>query len=182
MDASIGQYAMQDLAGDNEEIREQLREITSWFPSIEMMRNHARGLIKVMREDEKVRAFPPGYCVPPSAVILWAMREVQRSTNPKQRARWWMYRSLRMTAPQPDPTRIASRTERVTDAVLALPVAVHEPDVQIIPAVFTAKKKKVVKQEVLDEAGDKDKKKREPKKKVLGVVRRSERLKKLQNN
>ncbi|KAI5009371.1 hypothetical protein ZWY2020_011508 [Hordeum vulgare] len=53
MDASIGwQKVVQDLAGDNEEIREQLREITGWFPSIEMMRNHARGLIKVMREDE----------------------------------------------------------------------------------------------------------------------------------
>ncbi|KAI5008215.1 hypothetical protein ZWY2020_009263 [Hordeum vulgare] len=148
-----------------------------------MMRNHARGLIKVMREDEKVRAFPPGYCIPPSAVILWAMREVQRSTDLKQRARWWMYHSSRMTTLQPDPTRLASRTERVTDAVIALPAAVHEPDVQIILPVFTAKKKKVVKQEVLDEAGDKDKKKkREPKNKVLGVVRRSERLKKLQKN
>ncbi|KAI5009788.1 hypothetical protein ZWY2020_011925 [Hordeum vulgare] len=90
MDASIGcQKAVQDLAGDNEEIREQLWEIMGWFPSNEMMRNHVCGLIKVMREDEK---------------------------------------------------------------------------------------------EVLDEAGDKDKKKREPKKKVLGVVRRLERLKKLQNN
>ncbi|KAI5007793.1 hypothetical protein ZWY2020_008841 [Hordeum vulgare] len=148
-----------------------------------MMRNHARGLIKVMREDEKVRAFPPGYCVPPFAIILWVMREVQRFTDPKQHARWWMYRSWRMTTPQSDPTCLASRTERVTDAVLALPAAFHEPDVQIIPPVFTAKKMKVVKQEVLDEEGDKDKKKkREPKKKVLGVVRRSERLKKLQNN
>ncbi|KAI5016327.1 hypothetical protein ZWY2020_006178 [Hordeum vulgare] len=59
MDASIGwQKAVQDLAGDNEEIREQLREITGWFPSIEMMRNHARGLIKVMREDKKVVDVP----------------------------------------------------------------------------------------------------------------------------
>ncbi|KAI5009624.1 hypothetical protein ZWY2020_011761 [Hordeum vulgare] len=60
MDQSIGwQKAMQDLADDNQEIREQLREITGWFPSIEMMQNHARGLIKVMREDEKLRASPP---------------------------------------------------------------------------------------------------------------------------
>ncbi|KAI5016804.1 hypothetical protein ZWY2020_028709 [Hordeum vulgare] len=101
MDASIGwQKAMQDLAGDNEEIREQLREITSWFPSIEMMRNHARGLIKVMREDEKVRAFPT--LRPTFAVILWAMRGVQRSTKEAAR-RWWMYRSLRIAA-WPDPT------------------------------------------------------------------------------
>ncbi|KAI4964429.1 hypothetical protein ZWY2020_005816 [Hordeum vulgare] len=149
-----------------------------------MMRNHAVADQGHARDEGP--CLPPGYCVPPSAVILWAMREVKRSTNPKQRARWWMYRSSRMTAPQPDPTRLASRTERVTDAVLALPVAIHEPDVQIIPPVFTAKKKKVVdaiKQEVLDEAGDKDKKKkREPKKKVLGLVRRSEHLKKLKNN
>ncbi|KAE8786854.1 hypothetical protein D1007_39312 [Hordeum vulgare] len=133
-----------------------------------MMRNHARGLIKVMREDEKLRASPPpGYCVPPSVVILWAVREVQRTTDPTQRARWWMYRSSRMTAPQPDPTRLASRTERVTDVVLALPAAVLGPEVQIIPPVFT---------------GNNNKKKREPKKSVLGVLRRSERLKNPKNN
>ncbi|KAI4994776.1 hypothetical protein ZWY2020_034679 [Hordeum vulgare] len=160
MDQSIvSQKAVQDLAGDNQEILEQLHEITGWFPSIEMMRNHARGLIKVMREDEKLRAFPPGYYVPPSSILLWAMREVQRTTDPMQRARWWMYRSSRMTAPQPDPTRLASRTQRVTDAVLALPAAVLDPEVQIIPPVFTS--------------GNKKKK---------PVVRRSERLKNLKNN
>ncbi|KAI4975849.1 hypothetical protein ZWY2020_049456 [Hordeum vulgare] len=58
MDQSIAwQKVVQDLAGDNQETREQLREITGWFPSIEMMRNHAHGLIKVMREDEKLHAF-----------------------------------------------------------------------------------------------------------------------------
>ncbi|KAE8819580.1 hypothetical protein D1007_02572 [Hordeum vulgare] len=160
MDQSIAwQKAVKDLAGNNQEICEQLREITGWFPSIEMMRNHARGLIKVMREDEKLRAFPPGYCVPPSSVLLWGMREVQRTTDPTQRARRWMYRSSRMTAPQPDPTRLASRTERVTDVVLALPAAVLDPEVQIIPPVFTG--------------GNKKKK---------PVVRRSERLKNLKNN
>ncbi|KAI5020877.1 hypothetical protein ZWY2020_054287 [Hordeum vulgare] len=107
MDASIcWQKAVQDLADDNQDIREQLREITGWFPSIEMMRDHARGLIK------------------------------------------------------PDPTRLASRTERVTDAVL-------DPEVQIIPPVFT---------------GGNKKKKRETKKPVVGVVRRSERIKNLKNN
>ncbi|KAI5000463.1 hypothetical protein ZWY2020_005052 [Hordeum vulgare] len=131
MDQSIAwQKAVQDLAGDNQEICEQLREITGLFPSIEMMRNHAHGLIKV-----------------------------QRTTDPTHRARWWMYRSSRMTAPQPDPTRLASRTERVTDVVLALPAAVLDPEVQIIPPVFTG--------------GNKKKK---------PVVRRSERVKNLKNN
>ncbi|KAI5005696.1 hypothetical protein ZWY2020_032939 [Hordeum vulgare] len=139
MDQSIGwQKAVQDLASDNQEIREQLREITGWFPSIEMMRNLARGLIKV-----------------------------QRTTDLMQRARWWMYRSSRMMASQPDPTRLASRTERVTDVVLALPAAVLDPEVQIILPVFTSGNKK---------------KKREPKKPVVGVVRHSERLKNLKNN
>ncbi|KAI4989307.1 hypothetical protein ZWY2020_036624 [Hordeum vulgare] len=47
MDQSIAwQKVVQDLAGNNQEIREQLREITGWFPNIEMMRNDARGLIK----------------------------------------------------------------------------------------------------------------------------------------
>ena len=70
MDQSIAwQKSVQDLAGNNQEIREQLREITGWFPSIEMMRNHARGLIKVMREDEKLCAFPPATAshLPPSS-------------------------------------------------------------------------------------------------------------------
>ncbi|KAI4984787.1 hypothetical protein ZWY2020_017417 [Hordeum vulgare] len=139
MDQSIAwQKAVQDLAGDNQEIREELREITGWFPSIEMTRNHARGLIKV-----------------------------QHTTYPTQRTRWWMYRSSRMTAPQPDLTRLASRTERVTDVVVALPAAVLDPEVQIIPPVFT---------------GGNKKKKREPKKPVVGVVRRSERVKNLKNN
>ncbi|KAE8817151.1 hypothetical protein D1007_05360 [Hordeum vulgare] len=163
MDQSIAwQKAVQDLTGNNQEIHEQLREITGWFPSIEMMRNHARGLIKVMREDEKLRAFPLGYCVRPSSVILWAMREVQRTTDPTQRARWWMYCSSRMTAPQLDPTHLASRTERVTDDVLALPAAVLDPEAQIIPPVFTGGNKK--------------------KKPVVGVVCCSERLKNLKNN
>ncbi|KAI5011585.1 hypothetical protein ZWY2020_013722 [Hordeum vulgare] len=60
MDQSIAwQKVVQDLTGDNQEIREQLREITGWFPSVEMMQNHGCGLIKVMREDEKLRASPP---------------------------------------------------------------------------------------------------------------------------
>ncbi|KAE8771469.1 hypothetical protein D1007_56637 [Hordeum vulgare] len=134
MDQSITwQKAVQDLAGNNQKIREQLREITGWFPSIEMMRNYARGLIKVMREDEKLRAFHRGYCIPPSSVLLWAMWE-------------------------PGPTRLASR-ERVTDAILALPAVVLDPEVQIIPRVFTG--------------GNKKKK---------PVVRHSERLKNLKNN
>ncbi|KAI4981217.1 hypothetical protein ZWY2020_021702 [Hordeum vulgare] len=90
-----------------------------------MMRNHALGLVKVMRDDEKARAFPTGYNISPSTVLLWAMREVQRSPDPRQRARWWMYRSSKMTPPQPDPTRLASRTEGVIDVVPAIPTPVN---------------------------------------------------------
>ncbi|KAI4988814.1 hypothetical protein ZWY2020_036131 [Hordeum vulgare] len=53
------------------------------------------------------------------------MREVQRSPDPRQRARWWMYLSSEMTLPQPDPTRLASRTEGVTDIVPAIPAPVN---------------------------------------------------------
>ncbi|KAE8804372.1 hypothetical protein D1007_19390 [Hordeum vulgare] len=53
------------------------------------------------------------------------MREVQRSPNPRQRSRWWMYPSSKMTSPQPDPTRLASRTEVVTDVVPAIPTPVN---------------------------------------------------------
>ncbi|KAI4968796.1 hypothetical protein ZWY2020_046126 [Hordeum vulgare] len=53
------------------------------------------------------------------------MREVQRSPDPRQRARWWMYCSSKMTPPQPDPTHLASRTEGVTNVIPAIPASVN---------------------------------------------------------
>ena len=90
------QLAIEALAGNNQEMRAQYREITRWFPSLEMMRNHAHGLVKVMTAAEKQRAFPAGRTIPPATILLWAMREVQRSPDPRQRARWWMYRLIRL--------------------------------------------------------------------------------------
>ncbi|KAI5018653.1 hypothetical protein ZWY2020_043541 [Hordeum vulgare] len=52
------QKSIEDLARDNVEIRQQYREIARWFPSVQRMRNHARGLVKVMTDDEKLRSFP----------------------------------------------------------------------------------------------------------------------------
>ncbi|KAI4997379.1 hypothetical protein ZWY2020_052721 [Hordeum vulgare] len=95
MGISLGwQQAVEDLAGDNKEIREQLRGIAWWFPTVAMMRNHALGLVK-------------------------------RSLDPRQRTRWWMYRSSKMMSPQPNPTRLASRTESVTDVVPIIPAPVN---------------------------------------------------------
>ena len=53
------------------------------------------------------------------------MREVQRSPDPRQQARWWMYRSSTAAPAQPDAERVASRTEHVHDFVLALPAPVN---------------------------------------------------------
>ena len=44
------------------------------------------------------------------------MREVQRSPDPRQRARWWMYRSS---------TTPPAAADHVTDAVLALPAPLN---------------------------------------------------------
>ncbi|KAE8787771.1 hypothetical protein D1007_38239 [Hordeum vulgare] len=52
------------------------------------------------------------------------MREVTSSTDPRQRARWWMYRSS-TTPLVPDVERVASRAEHVSDAVVALPTPVN---------------------------------------------------------
>ncbi|KAI5020335.1 hypothetical protein ZWY2020_045223 [Hordeum vulgare] len=47
MEQSLGWHkAIEDLAGNHVQIREQYREIARWFPSVKMMRNHARGLVK----------------------------------------------------------------------------------------------------------------------------------------
>ena len=54
------QRAIEDLARDDEAARADLREIARWFPNIGMMRHHARGLIKIITDDEKRRAMPPG--------------------------------------------------------------------------------------------------------------------------
>ena len=110
------QLAIEALAGNNQEMRAQYREIARWFPSLAMLRNHARGLVKVMTPAERQRAFPAGRTVPPATILLWAMREVQRSPDPRQRARWWMYRSS---------TTPPAAADHVTDAVLALPAPIN---------------------------------------------------------
>ena len=97
-------------------MRAQYREIARWFPSPAMLRNHARGLVKVMTPAERQRAFPAGRTIPPATILLWAMREVQRSPDPRQRARWWMYRSS---------TTPPAAADHVTDAVLALPAPIN---------------------------------------------------------
>ncbi|KAI5010941.1 hypothetical protein ZWY2020_013078 [Hordeum vulgare] len=89
-----------------------------------MMRNHAPGLVKVMTEAEKLRAFPGGESMPAATVLLWAMRDVTSSSDPRQRARWWMYRSS-TTPPVPDVKHVASRAEHVSDVVVALPAPVN---------------------------------------------------------
>ena len=92
-----------------------------------------RGLVKVLTDTEKKRAFPYGCGVPPTLLLAWAMREATLSDSPVQRARWWMYRSTTMTL-RPDPARVASRAERV-DVELALPAPIN-PDYQVphVPA------------------------------------------------
>ena len=51
MERSLGwQRAMMDLAGDDEGWRAQLTEVCGWFPSTEMLVNHARGLVKVLTD------------------------------------------------------------------------------------------------------------------------------------
>ncbi|KAI5009010.1 hypothetical protein ZWY2020_010058 [Hordeum vulgare] len=80
MEHSLGwQKAIEDLASNHVQIRQQYREIARWFPSVQMMRNHASGLVKVMTEAEKLRAFPSDQRIPAATVLLWAMQE---STSP----------------------------------------------------------------------------------------------------
>ena len=71
MERSLGwQRAMMDLAGDDEGWRAQLTEVCGWFPSTEMLVNHARGLVKVLTDAERKRAFPYGRGVPPVVLLV----------------------------------------------------------------------------------------------------------------
>ncbi|KAI5011649.1 hypothetical protein ZWY2020_013786 [Hordeum vulgare] len=53
------------------------------------------------------------------------MREVQRSPDPAQRTRWWMYRSYTTPPAQSDHVCVPSRVEHVTNIVHALPAPVN---------------------------------------------------------
>ena len=129
MEKSLGwQRAMMELADDDEGWRAQLAEVCGWFPSTEMLVNHARGLVKVLTDAERKRAFPYGRGVLPAVLLVWAMQEAMLSDSPVQRIRWCMYRSTTMTL-RPDPARVASRAERV-DVELALPAPVS-PNYQV---------------------------------------------------
>ncbi|KAI4987276.1 hypothetical protein ZWY2020_020076 [Hordeum vulgare] len=58
MENSLGwQKVVEDLAGDEHVTRAELKEVTLWFPSLLMTRNHAHSLVKSMTDDEKARAF-----------------------------------------------------------------------------------------------------------------------------
>ena len=112
-----------DLAGGDKAMRVDLTEIGKWFPNCSTLRHHARGLLKVMTDDELDRACPDHDGIHYALVLRFAMQET-RSDDPGQRARWWMYRSA--TAPrQPDLSRVGSRTERVHNVDLAVPAPVN---------------------------------------------------------
>jgi len=95
---------------------------------MEMLVNHARGLVKVLTDGEKKRAFPYDRVIPPALLLVWAMREATLSDSPVQCTRWWMCRST--TMPQrPDLARVASRVEHIY-VELALPAPIS-PDYQV---------------------------------------------------
>ena len=74
MEKSLGwQRAMMKLAGDDEGWRAQLVEVCGWFPSTEMLVNHTCGLIKVLTDAKRKRAFPYGRGVPPAVLLVGAM-------------------------------------------------------------------------------------------------------------
>ena len=77
------QRVIDDLAGDDKAMRADLTEIGKWFPSIGMLRHHARGLLKVMTDDELDRACDDPQGIPPALVLRFAMQET-RSDDPGQ--------------------------------------------------------------------------------------------------
>ncbi|KAE8773693.1 MATE efflux family protein 3, chloroplastic [Hordeum vulgare] len=180
MDRILGWHkVVEELTGNNQELRAQYREIAGWFASVQMMRNHARGLVKVMTAAEKQHAFPRGFIVPPVTILLWAMCEAEGSPNPRQRAHWWMYRSSTTPPAGEDHVRVTcAAAGAVLDEVEGhknLPI-----DVEKLPEVADLPEAVVVKQEVLEEdvvEPAPGKKKRAAGKKT--PVRRSERVKML---
>ncbi|KAI5014953.1 hypothetical protein ZWY2020_056343 [Hordeum vulgare] len=55
MDNSLTWHMLvEDLATDDHVAHAELKEIVRWFPSLEMMRNHACGLVKAMTDGEVI--------------------------------------------------------------------------------------------------------------------------------
>ena len=103
--------------GDSEK-RADVEEICNRFPSLQMCVDHARGLIVVATDDEKKTMFPDGRPIPAISVFLWAMNEAEKSPDPRQRARWYEYRSRRRPPPPP--------VEGLVGVVVAVPAAVKQ--------------------------------------------------------
>lgn len=113
---AVGKFCQGDL-----EKRANVEEICSWFPSLQMFIDHGRGLIKVLTGNEKKSLFGPARGVVPVQVFLWAMNEAENSPDPRQRARWYMYRSRRRAPPIPVPDLVG--------VLLAVPAPVDQSNV-----------------------------------------------------
>ena len=79
----------------------ECNEICSWFPTVKAMVEHAGQVLVGARMDEIYRIIPDRLeGVTCMGVFIWAMREAMESPHPRQRARWYSYRSRRYP---PDP-------------------------------------------------------------------------------
>ncbi|KAI4978045.1 hypothetical protein ZWY2020_014599 [Hordeum vulgare] len=189
MDGSLGcQKVVEDLAGNNQQLCAQYKEIAHWFPSVQMMRNHGRGLVKVMTAAEKQRAFPAGFNILPLTVLVQAMRETALP-DPRQRARWWMLDSdfdddtsddsgdeVEELVILSDEVEEESNVQLLAPVIDAMEGDKNRPiDVEKLSEVADLPEVVVVKQDVEEDVGAPGKKKRDAEKKT--AVRRSERVK-----
>ncbi|KAE8817897.1 hypothetical protein D1007_04245 [Hordeum vulgare] len=78
--------------GDVEK-RADVEQICNWFPSLHMFVDHARGLIVVATKNEKKTLLPGDRGDIPVIVFHTAMNKVENPQDPRQRLRWYMYRS-----------------------------------------------------------------------------------------
>ena len=105
--------ALTAINGDNTKLS-YAREVSTWYASIAILKNHAHAVRVAANHEEYVR-FLDLHC-PLIENLVWAMGEAKDSPDPYQRAHWYMYQNR-------DQLRLDYELDRV---VPVLPIVLME--------------------------------------------------------
>ncbi|KAI4984571.1 hypothetical protein ZWY2020_017201 [Hordeum vulgare] len=142
MDDSLGwKKAVEELAGNNQQLRAQYREIARWYPSVQMMRNHACGLVKVTTFAEKQHAFPAGFNIPPPTILLTEhVTDAVLALPAPINTAYWENRNPWVLGPDDDSDDDTSNDsdDEVEELVVLSDEVEEEPIVQLLAPVIDA--------------------------------------------
>jgi hypothetical protein len=171
----MGPRAAGDLNGDSTKLSYAC-EVSTWYTSIEILKNHARAVRAAANHEEYARL--PDLHRPLIENLVWAMGEARDSPDPYQRARWYMYQN---------------RDKLCVDYVLdrLVPVLPLAPLFEMVSLEMEQQQQmeqqqpmeqqqqQIEQQQMQVETGTSSKRKKKQHLRIMGLVRRSLRLLKL---